>query len=97
LGNGRFKALILREAPVSYIFDNREQIDFFTMGIHLPGILKWGDISLAAALNDGDLQFVKPLTMSGQRINKEGINKVEEEFQEIKNRMKQSGKVHFSN
>jgi len=97
LEDDRFKTLVLREAPVSYIFDSREKIDFFTMGIHLPGILKWGDISLAAALNDGDLQFVEPLTMSGQRIDEEGINKVEEEFQEIKKRLKQPGKIYFSN
>src|SRR5690606_20003793 len=45
LENGTFKTLVLRGAPISYLFDSKENIDFFTMGIHLPGIMKWGDIS----------------------------------------------------
>lgn len=97
LENGRFKSLILREAPISYLFDNRELVDSFTMGIHLPGIMEWGDISLAAALNDGDLQFIDPLTMSGRGVEEEYLKKYKEEFQKIKKLINQRGKIHFDN
>ena len=36
---GKTCPVILRNAPVSYLFDNRENIDFFSMGINLPGLL----------------------------------------------------------
>ncbi len=37
-GEGNVDNIILRNAPVSYLFDNRESIDFFSMGIHLARI-----------------------------------------------------------
>ena len=55
---GKVESVTLRKSPVSYLFDNREAIDYFSMGIHLPGILKWGDISLAAALSGKNITFI---------------------------------------
>ena len=51
IDGGKVDHLVIREAPVSYLFDNREGIDFFNMAIHLPGFLVWGDVSLASALS----------------------------------------------
>ena len=62
---GNVDHLTLREAPVSYLFDTREGIDFFSMAIHLPGFLKWGDVSLAAALSGKNIVFINPVSMSG--------------------------------
>ena len=60
---------VLRTCPVSYVFDQREHVDFFNMAIHIPGILVWGDISLAAALNDkASLIFKNPVSISGREI-----------------------------
>src|SRR5690606_31225940 len=40
--------LVLTDVPVSYLFDSRERIDYFSMGVHLPGFINWGDVMQAA-------------------------------------------------
>ena len=43
---GKVASVTLRDAPVSYLFDNRESVDFFSMAIHLPGFLNVGNFSI---------------------------------------------------
>jgi hypothetical protein len=50
------------------------------MGIHLPGFLKWGDISLAAALSGKKITFISPVTMSGKPIGEPGLKEYRNEF-----------------
>ncbi|MFA7173442.1 MAG: acetylxylan esterase [Kiritimatiellia bacterium] len=92
---GKIDAVTLRDAPVSYIFDDRETIDFFSMGVHLPGILKWGDISLAAALSNKDLTFINPVTMSGQPVSGEVLEKYKSEFKHMKKVCRLKGSISF--
>ena len=73
---GKFESVTLRNSPVSYLFDNRETVDYFSMGIHLPGILKWGDISLAAALSGKNITFISPVTMSGTPLGPEQVKRI---------------------
>jgi hypothetical protein len=80
---GRVDSVTLRNSPVSYLFDNRETVDYFSMGIHLPGILKWGDISLAAALSGKNITFVSPLTMSGTPLEPDRLKEYQAEFDKI--------------
>jgi hypothetical protein len=87
--------LILRKAPVSYLFDTRKGIDFFSMGIHLPGFLKWGDVSLAAALTSKDVLFINLVSMSGNAISNEKLSAVDAEFKKMRTRCHQSGKTVF--
>jgi hypothetical protein len=87
--------LTLRNVPVSYLFDNREQIDYFSMGIHLPGILNWGDVSLAAGLSARDVTFIDPVSMSGVPVATDQLNTLKAEFDQVKKKVKQSGKVSF--
>ena len=77
---GKVESVILRDAPVSYIFDTRESVDYFSMGIHLPGFLKWGDISLAAALSGKNITFISPVTMSGKPIGEPALKEYRNEF-----------------
>src|SRR5690606_36640269 len=95
LENGTFKTLVLRGAPISYLFDSKENNDFFTMGIHLPGIMKWGDISLAAALDDGDLRFIDSVNMSCSRLSEVQLKTYEDELTKIKILTSQSGKIYL--
>ena len=88
-------SLILRKAPVSYLFDIRKGIDFFSMGIHLPGFLKWGDVSLAAALSSKNVFFINPVSMSGNAVSKEKLPAVEAEFEKIRTLCHQPGKTVF--
>jgi hypothetical protein len=92
---GNVDHLILREAPVSYLFDTREGIDFFSMGIHLPGFLEWGDVSLAAALTGKNVKFIYPVSMSGNAISGEKLPAVEAEFGKIRTLCHQPAKTTF--
>jgi hypothetical protein len=93
--DGKINSLTLREAPVSYVFDNRENIDFFSMGIHLPGFLVWGDVSLAAALANSDVTFVDPLTMSGRKLSDEKMRSYREEYAKVSQMAGAKGRTEF--
>ena len=65
-------------APASFLFDNTT-VSFvlqnafahylpdaiYSIALSIPGFLKWGDISLAVALNSGKVDFVSPRTFDG--------------------------------
>jgi len=95
LGGGP-EVLILRQAPVSYIFDSRDSVDYFSMGIHLPGFLKWGDISLAAALTGKNINFIDPVTMSGRPVGGEQLQSFRAEFDNAREKCRLSGKTVFA-
>ena len=90
---GNVDNIILRDAPISYLFDNRESVDFFSSGIFLPGFLKWGDISLAAALSGKNIIFINPVTISGQKINESRLIEYQTEFEKLRKICKQPGKT----
>jgi len=92
---GGVDEIILRDAPVSYLFDSRENIDFFSLGIHLPGFLNWGDISLAASLSGKSVTFINPVTMSGQKISGNKLEEYKAEYDRIRQACRQRGKVSF--
>jgi hypothetical protein len=82
---GKVGSVTLRDAPVSYVFDSRESVDYFSMGIHLPGFLKWGDVSLAAALSGKNITFINPVTMSGNSLDNTSLKNFQDEFDKIRN------------
>ena len=87
--------IILRDAPLSYLFDNQGSIDFFSMGIHLPGFLNWGDVSLAAALSGKNIRIINPVTMSGVKISDSGLKEYKEEFAKLRTLSGKQGKTIF--
>lgn len=72
--------ITVEEAPVSYLFNKTAPPDHFSMAIHLPGMLEWGDISLAAALCDARVDFVDPVLFDGGRINSRAARGWKKEF-----------------
>ncbi|CAN5794855.1 hypothetical protein BH24BAC1_BH24BAC1_35830 [soil metagenome] len=94
---GKADHLILREAPLSYVFDNRQTVDFFSMGVHLPGFLQWGDVSLAAALSGKDITIINPVTMSGQKITGSLLKEYQTEFEKIRRISHQPGQTRVKN
>jgi len=95
LQEGKIKQLTLKNTPVSYLFDNRENIDYFSMAVHLPGFLNWGDVSLAAGLSEQDVTFIDPVTMSGIPVSTGELRAVQAEFENAKKILKQPGKTYF--
>jgi hypothetical protein len=93
---GKVDSVVLRNAPVSYLFDNRESIDYFSMGIHLPGFLKWGDLSLAAAISRNNIRFISPVTMSGTSLDGDRLKEYQSEYDNTRKYCKLKGKSSFN-
>jgi len=83
LESGKVNSLTLRQSPVSYLFDTREGIDFFTMGIHIPQLLVWGDVSLACALSNANIRFISPVTMSGNEVAGDKLQLIKAEYEKM--------------
>ena len=96
LGGKNIDKIILRKAPISYLFDDRSSVDFFSMGIHLPGFLNWGDISLATALSGKNVQFIEPVSMSGNAIGGDKLKAAESEFKKIRTLCHEQGITTFN-
>ncbi len=92
---GLVKNITLRNSPLSYIFDNKENINYFSMGIHVPGFLNWGDVSLAAALSGQDVTFLNPVSMSGRQLSDEELNNFRNEFENVRKLCGQKGSTSF--
>jgi hypothetical protein len=93
---GNVDEIILRDAPLSYQFDSQGSVDFFSMGIHLPGFLNWGDVSLAAALSGKNVRMINPLTMSGGKISEEELRSYQQEFKKLRTISNQRGETIFN-
>lgn len=87
--------IILRQAPITYLFDKREGVDFYSMAIHLPGFLRWGDMSLVAALTGKAVTFIDPLSMSGRQITGAQLSDYKREFTEMRKRCATGGTTVF--
>src|SRR5690606_10037226 len=92
---GNMEGLTIRDIPLSYAFDSRETIDYFSMGIHLPGFLQWGDVSLAAALTGMDINVIDPVTMSGNNLTAKDLEEYKAEFKKVRDLCGETGKVLF--
>lgn len=76
----RVEKLSLEDMPLSYLFDSDGDIDYFSMAIHIPDILKWGDISLAAALSSAEIAIINPLSISGRQLKESEVESCKNEF-----------------
>ena len=92
---GNIDEIVLRDSPLSYLFDNRESVDYFSMAIHLPGFLNWGDVSLAAALSGKKVSFINPVTMSGKPIESDRLKEYKTEFDNLRVACKEPGATVF--
>ena len=93
---GNVDDITLRDAPLSYLFDKGGSIDYFCMGIHLPGFLNWGDVSLAAALSGKNIRIINPVTMSGVTISGNSLKEYQTEFAKLRTISGQKGETIFN-
>jgi len=61
--NGGFARLDLSGMPGTYL--HRSGKSPFSLGVHLPGFLVWGDIALAVALTQAEVTLTRPLHLDG--------------------------------
>ena len=78
--DNRVDKLTLVDAPLSYLFDKDGDVDYFSMAVHIPDILKWGDLSLAAALSGSDITLINPLSISGRQLDNIELKSFKNEF-----------------
>ncbi|ODS80417.1 MAG: hypothetical protein ABS46_14295 [Cytophagaceae bacterium SCN 52-12] len=81
--NGRLNEVHTYGTPASYVFDARDQVDHFGIGIHVPRILHWGDLSLAAGLSDAALFFHEPVSMSGRLLDSSEKAELQKEYDQV--------------
>ncbi len=82
--NRNIASLELTNTPLSYLFDNREGIEYFSSCVNIQGLLNWGDISLAVALSGCTVHFIDPVTMSGRLLNEEERKTYNSEIERMK-------------
>ena len=92
----RVDDIILRDAPLSYLFDSGGSVDFFSMAIHLPGFLNWGDVSLAAALSGKNIRIINPVSMSGNKISGNSLQEYQAEYARLRTITRQKGRTIFN-
>nr|WP_068888574.1 acetylxylan esterase [Pedobacter panaciterrae] len=90
------KQVTLIDAPYSYRFDERNGIDFYNMAIHIPGILKWGDVSLATALSSASVVFKDARSMSGNLPEAAQKALITAEFEALKKYTQNKKAVKFA-
>jgi len=86
--------VVAQDSPASLLFDHRTiqftlrpfTEPFLPGGIYSPalcihGFLQWGDISLAAALGNGAVQFVSPRASDGTKYSKKEIRSFAQEIE----------------
>ena len=87
-------------SPWSLLFDART-VDFkavspfvkflpgaiYSLALSIPGFLQWGDVSLAAALGHGTVDFVSPRTSDGTELSKAEIRQMKTETARIQGKL----------
>lgn len=96
LGN-KVDKLILREMPSSYLFDKFADANNFSMAIHVPDFLLWGDMSLAVAMSGKDIIFINPLTISGRELSEKEIEEFKNDLSNFNSLLEKRSEVLFKN
>lgn len=89
--------LILKNIPMSYLYDKTGDADYFSMAIHIPGILCWGDISLATALCESEIVFIDPVSITGRTLDKTEIDSFNKEVKYFSAFSGKNATIHFIN
>jgi hypothetical protein len=72
--NGGFARLNLNGMPGTYLHKSGRSP--FSMGVHVPGFLAWGDVALAIALTQAEVTVARPLYMDGSPFNRQEMQRL---------------------
>lgn len=59
----------------------------YSVALSVPGFLRWGDISLAAVLGHGSVEFVSPRTSGGTPLTPAEIRKLRKEISDVREKL----------
>ena len=65
--------VVLENSPVSFVFNqqkarNDKESAYYSMGLHLPGIIPWGDMDMARKLVTEEVRFICPRLSDGEEV-----------------------------
>lgn len=73
----------LTDFPCSYVFDRREGIEYYSMAVHVPKILQWGDVPLLLAMSGTKLSLHGAKTLSGKSLAPREWSDYQQEIENI--------------
>lgn len=82
-------------SPYSYLFDTREGVDYYNMGVHIPGFLVWGDLSLATSLSTSQVTFIYPRSFSGRQASAIQLKSIKAEYAHFEDLANKKVKTEF--
>ena len=85
------------DTPISYLVRKAKLDSFYSQAIHIPSIINWGDLPLAAALAPADIQMYNLRDIAGDPLSQADIAEVQEKITSLKRVQKSKGKVKLFN
>lgn len=92
----RKRTLELRQLPISYLPDKTASLENFNMAVHIPGILKWGDIPLLLALSEENINLYEQLSWSGKSCKKKDKEQLLNKVNIYKRKLNTGGKLQIN-
>lgn len=90
--NVEFRAV---DFPYSYLFDSRVGIEHYSMAVHIPRILQWGDVSQLLAMSRAQLALDGVRTLSGRPLSHHEQLAYQQEIENIARQAGLSTTVRF--
>ena len=87
--------IVVEESPVSYLFHKTVVPDYFSMALHLPSILEWGDVPLAAAMCNARIRFCDPVMTDGASLDAGKTRVWIREFESTATRCRSTSRITF--
>ncbi|WP_312136511.1 alpha/beta hydrolase family protein [Sphingobacterium sp.] len=81
------------ETPISYLVRQAKLDSFYSQAIHIPSIINWGDLPLAAALAPADISMHSLRDIAGDSLSQSDITDAQEEIASLKRILKSKSKI----
>ncbi|WP_293934927.1 alpha/beta hydrolase family protein [Sphingobacterium sp. UBA6645] len=84
------------DSPISYLVRKARLDSFYSQAIHIPSIINWGDLTLAAALAPADIRMYNLRDIAGDPLSQSDIAEVQGKITSIKTTQKSKSKVKLN-
>lgn len=85
------------QAPASYVVNQVKKESFYTQAIHIPQIINWGDLSMAMALANADIQMFEAKDIVGNTLSTEQLAAVTQRVKDYQKALKTKNNVLIKN
>ncbi|MBC6491479.1 alpha/beta hydrolase family protein [Flavihumibacter stibioxidans] len=88
--------LILCDSLVSYVYEEKPEVEYFNMSITLPGIIPWGDLVHAMALSHSKISITNPRNLHGKILTEDKKAALLEKYNLLATQYRSKGSLHFN-